>query len=248
MASPAPKEIGLGIRRQRSESVATPNRTDSSESVKHRSENRDRSQSVSHDETQQPPSTGFDPSDRVFPIRSVVSVDPKAATQQRSTSRGAASPTRDGARHYTFIDEQTWHQMKSESDAQSHPRPDPEHAEPTIPTDNSRHETHATGKETELGAHSLASEVNQHPEFYAKPIQSDSQSGSGSTAHSRSQTGPRTDEDHLMTARFKHVVTESGHAIITGRDGEDLQYCEDEPIRIVSNTPGCQRCISTDPY
>lgn len=236
MASPNPNESGLGIRRQRSESVASPARRDPSESIKPRPENRDRSHSVSHDETQQPPSTGFDPTDRVFPIRSVVSVDPKATTQQRSASRGAVSPTRDGARHYTFIDEQTWHQLRSESDAPSQPRRDPEHAEPTIPTDIPRHETLAIKEETELGAHSLASEVIQHPEVYAKPSQGDSQSGSGSTAHPRSQTGPRTEDDHLMTARFKHVVTENGHAIITGRDGEDLQYCEDEPIRIVSNT------------
>lgn len=33
----------------------------------------------------------------------------------------------------------------------------------------------------------------------------------------------------LMTARFKHIVTAEGHAIITGRDGETLQRCEDEP-------------------
>ncbi|RVX67364.1 hypothetical protein B0A52_09145 [Exophiala mesophila] len=36
----------------------------------------------------------------------------------------------------------------------------------------------------------------------------------------------------LVTARFKHVVTDSGHAVITGRDGETLQRCEDEPIHI----------------
>jgi len=36
----------------------------------------------------------------------------------------------------------------------------------------------------------------------------------------------------LVTARFKHVVTEDGHAIITGRNGETLQRCEDEPIHI----------------
>lgn len=36
----------------------------------------------------------------------------------------------------------------------------------------------------------------------------------------------------LVTARFKHVVTEGGHAVITGRDGETLQRCEDEPIHI----------------
>lgn len=36
----------------------------------------------------------------------------------------------------------------------------------------------------------------------------------------------------LLTARFKHVITEDGHAVITGRDGETLQRCEDEPIHI----------------
>lgn len=36
----------------------------------------------------------------------------------------------------------------------------------------------------------------------------------------------------LITARFKHTVTEGGHAIITGRDGDTLQRCEDEPIHI----------------
>jgi hypothetical protein len=33
----------------------------------------------------------------------------------------------------------------------------------------------------------------------------------------------------LVTARFKHIVTAEGHAVITGRDGETLQRCEDEP-------------------
>jgi len=36
----------------------------------------------------------------------------------------------------------------------------------------------------------------------------------------------------LITARFKHAVTEGGHAVITGRDGDTLQRCEDEPIHI----------------
>lgn len=40
------------------------------------------------------------------------------------------------------------------------------------------------------------------------------------------------DSAPLITARFKHVVTEGGHAVITGRDGETLQRCEDEPIHI----------------
>ena len=36
----------------------------------------------------------------------------------------------------------------------------------------------------------------------------------------------------LLTARFKHLVSDGGHAVITGRDGDVLQRCEDEPIHI----------------
>ncbi len=42
----------------------------------------------------------------------------------------------------------------------------------------------------------------------------------------------------VITARFKHVVTEGGHAVITGRDGETLQRCEDEPIHIPGAVQG----------
>ena len=35
-----------------------------------------------------------------------------------------------------------------------------------------------------------------------------------------------------ITARFKHVVTDGGHAVIIGRDGDTIQRCEDEPIHI----------------
>ncbi|KAI1088135.1 hsp90-like protein [Rostrohypoxylon terebratum] len=44
---------------------------------------------------------------------------------------------------------------------------------------------------------------------------------------------PNDTDENLMTVRFRHVVTEEGHAIITGRDGI-LERCEDEPI----HTPG----------
>jgi light-regulated signal transduction histidine kinase (bacteriophytochrome) len=42
----------------------------------------------------------------------------------------------------------------------------------------------------------------------------------------------------LVTARFKHIVTEGGHAVITGRDGDTLQRCEDEPIHIPGAVQG----------
>lgn len=60
-----------------------------------------------------------------------------------------------------------------------------------------------------------------------------------SVATSSSVNGSRSSQQHdtsgdppFVTARFKHVVTDGGHAVITGRDGETLQRCEDEPIHI----------------
>lgn len=46
------------------------------------------------------------------------------------------------------------------------------------------------------------------------------------------------DAGGLFTARFKHVVTEEGHAVIIGRDGDTLQRCEDEPIHIPGAVQG----------
>lgn len=41
-----------------------------------------------------------------------------------------------------------------------------------------------------------------------------------------------------ITDRFKHVITNDGHAVITGRDGETLQRCEDEPIHVPGAVQG----------
>ena len=40
------------------------------------------------------------------------------------------------------------------------------------------------------------------------------------------------DEGTYVTARFKHITTDEGHVVVTGRDGDTLQRCEDEPIHI----------------
>lgn len=214
-----------GTPRKRSETVATPSRPESMQSVHSGVEGRDRAQSVSRGDGSQVPSAGFDSVDRVFPIRSVVSVDRKAADQAAS-ARSAVSPTREGAMQYTIIDSQTWNEIQSQT-SQPHTEPGP-----TIPADTIRHETHATDDATELAAHSMASHVNQHPEEYAKE-KSDNQSGSATTALPGSHQVARSDEPNgHVTARFTHVVSGNGHAVITGRDGKSFQYCEDEPIRV----------------
>ncbi|KAJ5151599.1 hypothetical protein N7492_009894 [Penicillium capsulatum] len=226
MSSPTPQESRPGTARKRSESAVESSRPLSSHAVEPRPDTRDRSQSVTHEDGSQPPDTGFSSSDRVFPIRSVVSVS-TARRQSTHPTRSAVSPTGEGARQYSIIDTRTWNEIQSKSQPPSEPTTS---EPPAIPTDTARHETHATGDETEQAAHSMASHVIQHPEIYAKP-QSDSQLGSGSTVHP-ALSQPRTGEPNYMTARFEHIVTESGHAVITGRDQSTFQYCEDEPIRI----------------
>lgn len=46
------------------------------------------------------------------------------------------------------------------------------------------------------------------------------------------------DAGGLLTARFKHIITEGNHAVIIGRDGDTLQRCEDEPIHIPGAVQG----------
>ncbi|KAI3321355.1 hsp90-like protein [Xylariaceae sp. AK1471] len=57
--------------------------------------------------------------------------------------------------------------------------------------------------------------------------------GGGSEPGDSSSSTPAELNEAFMTTRFRHVTTDDGHAIITGRDGTP-QRCEDEPI----HTPG----------
>jgi light-regulated signal transduction histidine kinase (bacteriophytochrome) len=60
----------------------------------------------------------------------------------------------------------------------------------------------------------------------------------GISVSSRSESLLGIPNDVHLTARFQHVVTDGGHAVITGRDGETLQRCEDEPIHIPGAVQG----------
>jgi light-regulated signal transduction histidine kinase (bacteriophytochrome) len=67
---------------------------------------------------------------------------------------------------------------------------------------------------------------------------SSTKSSSGSSRGSHTPTEGESSVRGLTTARFKHIVTTEGHAVITGRDGETLQRCEDEPIHIPGAVQG----------
>ncbi|KAF2680885.1 hypothetical protein K458DRAFT_310729 [Lentithecium fluviatile CBS 122367] len=78
---------------------------------------------------------------------------------------------------------------------------------------------------------SVPANASRSPSFQAEQHLSLSAGSAGST-------GDLGDLAGLVTHRFQHVVTEGGHAVITGRDGDTLQRCEDEPIHIPGAVQG----------
>lgn len=193
------------------------------------------------------PSAASDVSgDRVFPIRSVISVDP--------ISRPSTT------------DESVHQQSDTESRTFSAPRTS---FRGDANVDNRRLESASmsplTGKYGGYGTESRRKRATSGPvssiqadairKGNVPPLELDfeascSEGGGGGTQASRHEgddahTVPEADsasansanqstsEVTHVTTRFTHVETEEGHAIITGRD-DVLQQCEDEPI----HTPG----------
>ena len=70
-------------------------------------------------------------------------------------------------------------------------------------------------------------DTNSRPMQACCDHRSESVGSRASSIHSHT-----ADSEPVYTARFKHVVTNEGHAVIVGRDGDTLQRCEDEPIHI----------------
>ncbi|KAI0969528.1 hsp90-like protein [Xylaria arbuscula] len=194
--------------------------------------------------------TAPDPFDRVFPIRSAIRVDESRPTPFVH-SRDPASA------EYFSRSDSTWDGRRRPSvphiatDA-SIPRrstlsPSPKDGVPLPGPRPSRRST-----VTSNGSEGPPSNHRQFPPATTLPLFSDGDGipddksyessagepmpitdGSASrTGESRSSTPSELNGGYL-TARFRHVVTEDGHAIITGQD-DTLQQCEDEPI----HTPG----------
>ena len=85
------------------------------------------------------------------------------------------------------------------------------------------------------GSRQVQTFAGSNSSMSSMPSVAGSVGGSSITDHNRDIP---EDAGGLLTARFKHVVTEGGHAVIIGRDGETLQRCEDEPIHIPGAVQG----------
>ncbi|KAJ5924120.1 CheY-like superfamily [Penicillium verhagenii] len=75
--------------------------------------------------------------------------------------------------------------------------------------------------------------TNTHNPTIGDAMRTENQPPRDAAAQGAIHPGPPPDEAQShVTTRFKHILVENGHAIITGTDGSSLQSCEDEPIRV----------------
>lgn len=207
--------------------------------------------------------------DRVFPIRSVVSVDPTPTPSHRSeTSSGGyfhhnaaqsrrysvasrsdasshnasartrppqRSKTRDDSIDRSTTSAQTQEQEREQEQEQENRKASEPSAGATQSNDRSRQTAQYFSELTSTKAVSSTADSDQITNNSVK-------SGPQSTGRTASVKSGKSDMDDtgtgLITARFKHVLSEGGHAIITGRGGDTLQRCEDEPIHIPGAVQG----------
>lgn len=182
-------------------------------------------------------------SDRVFPIRSAVSVDPTSTPAPRSNEQGyfsSPSHSRKASQHSLLG---------------SHPsKRDRTAADQTLPS-NERQRSYETSPATSPEMPNDAPRERQSAtlmnDIIAESTSPESSGpasvpSGGATSSKQAPSLHSVGDGSLLTARFKHVVTENGHAIITGRDGETLQRCEDEPIHVPGAVQGFGMLIALE--
>lgn len=185
--------------------------------------------------------------DRVFPVRSVVSVQPTPTpTTGRPGQQESYFPSTAAARQGSMSASDSGQNDSSETHARKQSNSVWDRA-----IERNRQSSSSKRAEQDIRTNSgPMSPSRQPPDVLAAMLtgQSDDAASTGGTstapsdakastyAHSTRSNGDET--GGLVTARFKHVVTEGGHAIITGRDGDTLQRCEDEPIHIPGAVQG----------
>ncbi len=165
--------------------------------------------------------------DRVFPIRSAVTIDPTATPMPRGEMGSGLAGVRPIASSRTI--------PTRASERPSSP-PLQETGRTTFISESS--EAPVAGPPRRRYSYTKPASTNFETQslFHIMTGSGDGQSQKSQKSEVSSLSGAEplsaTPEPALVTARFKHIVTDGGHAVITGRDGETLQRCEDEPIHI----------------
>ncbi|KAJ4254346.1 hypothetical protein NW762_009938 [Fusarium torreyae] len=186
--------------------------------------------------------------DRVFPIRSVVSVDP-TSSKITSDDYFPTLPERDGRNIPVQVpgapraDAGPDLRRSDTVPANYHSRTHNERLDAamrrkntlsgpmsSIQLDATRHGSSTTPLQLDISTSDHETETEESgPMGHNSP----GLAPAGLELDATSSAGHSSADTPLVTSRFTHVVTDDGHAVITGRDGV-LQRCEDEPI----HTPG----------
>ena len=185
--------------------------------------------------------------DRVFPIRSFVSVDPTPTPSVRpDRSEASYFPNAAHARRQSTTSADAIQQTQAPAKTRTASEGQP--SSPRIGDDG-----RGSSPQSSSSRHPEAASTSSQAPFNMNDIIAGSESvgsdrGDRSRAPSERPGSARApslrsmqsydESGGLVTARFKHVVSEDGHAVITGRDGETLQRCEDEPIHIPGAVQG----------
>jgi light-regulated signal transduction histidine kinase (bacteriophytochrome) len=199
--------------------------------------------------------------DRVFPIRSVVSVDPTPTLSQRPDWQGdyfyhcsarASEARRQSVSSDTSHTSQgskkaTLHQ-KCQDDAGLTPRPEHPLAQAGQDArrgsikpsrgDSSKQPPPRLPAQLFSDIISYRSGESENTSRTASLLVDDRPPSTGPSSSVKSNKSSLGEAGGLLTARFKHVISDGGHAVITGRDGDVLQRCEDEPIHIPGAVQG----------
>lgn len=202
----------------------------------------------SAEQIRQPPSAldgslSPDAADRVFPVRSVVSVEPTPSARIERSDTGYFGARARNASVSTGDpqSEPTQKQRRPSDDQSSTSKGD--HSVKQAPASPRPGGPSSPTSPRPSGQYNYINEIVSEQDSPSMSEMGEKDALSEKTASSRrprsNRSRPDVDEmGGLLTARFKHVVSEGGHAIITGRDGDTLQRCEDEPIHIPGAVQG----------
>ncbi|KAL4931452.1 putative sensor histidine kinase/response regulator [Aspergillus undulatus] len=156
--------------------------------------------------------------DRVYPIRSLVSLDRSAAPDPPPQAVKTPLSSTGGARRYSIIDDQTWTRLRSASDSRTN----------SVDLSAASGDTRVTPETSEPASQRL-SEASGRPRAHTREYRKGEDAPVFTPS---SQDDPDHGDYELMTTRFRHVTTDDGHAVITGRTVDSFKRCEDEPIHI----------------
>lgn len=193
-----------------------------------------------------PPSSGQNPdkqigsqvssTDRVFPIRSVVSVDTYRAQTPYPAKSTSLHPDYFPSADLMRSDQKNTKTPSSQDSKEISTRASPQaNSLQDLQRTNSVQETISTAS---LPGGTIESNEVKPDKSNAKTETSNVDKSSEEVSYGTNTPSDAVSVNGHVTARFKHIVTAEGHAVITGRDGETLQRCEDEPIHIPGAVQG----------